>query len=240
MWIRALPWMRSLWEHYSIFPSLNMFMCLIILHISCLRKCNFIITMEQSLKSLILNRCFATIQESNNIFLASSEACYGIIISKSYGIYGLFWYHTQISCTWDLCSLMFLLLQQWLEGKRRSKSLFINWVYLIFTFWIFLWWDQLKWVIAIEAKFIIFRCTDHVWVFFISIVLKIIIFTSFGIRICKKFLPHYFICWNLALNLCGGEWHSEIDAQLLFLVQWNWCSIAKPWYQILRIDFFAC
>ena len=46
--------------------------------------------MEQSLKSLILNRCFATIQESNNIFLASSKACYGIIISKSYGIYRLF------------------------------------------------------------------------------------------------------------------------------------------------------
>ena len=90
MWIRALPWMRSLWEHYSTFPYLNMFMCLIILHISYLRKCNLIITMEQSLKSLILNRCFATIQESNNIFLASSKACYGIIISKSYGIYRLF------------------------------------------------------------------------------------------------------------------------------------------------------
>ena len=112
MWIQALPWMRSLWEHYSIFSYLNVFMCLIILHISCLRKCNLIITMEQSLKSLILNRCFATIQESNNISLASSEACYGIIISKSCGIYRLFWYHTQISCTWDLCSLMFLLLQQ--------------------------------------------------------------------------------------------------------------------------------
>ena len=55
-----------------------------------LRKCNLIITMEQSLKSLILNRCFATIQESNNISLASSEACYGIIISKSCGIYRLF------------------------------------------------------------------------------------------------------------------------------------------------------
>ena len=129
MWIQALPWMRSSWEHYLIFLYLNVFMCLITLHISYLRKCNLIITMEHSLKSLILNRCFETIQESNNIFLASSEAFYGIIISKSYGIYRLFWYHTQISCTWDLRSLMFLLLQQWLKGKRRSKYLFISWVY---------------------------------------------------------------------------------------------------------------
>ena len=129
MWIQALPWMRSLWEHYFIFLYLNVFMCLITLHISYLRKCNLIITMEHSLKSLILNTCFVTIQESNNIFLASSEAFYGIIISKSYGIYRLFWYHTQISCTWDLRSLMFLLLQQWLKGKRRSKYLFISWVY---------------------------------------------------------------------------------------------------------------
>ena len=54
-----------------------------------------------------------------------------------------------------------------------------------------------------------------------------------GSRILKLMLNCY-LCFN------EGEWHFEIGAHLLFLIQWNWSSIGKPWWQIVKLEEACC